>query len=275
MRRFWTEQLDNLLRRHYPKGDLYALAARIGVSRAAVKGRANRLGIRRKVNEKKPWTERQLRFLRRHYADSTNEELTRGTGHTVDCIYKKAASMGLKKSREYLHEQRHTNGQHPNFVACRFKKGHVPANKGKREHEFRSAEAIAKCRLTQFKAGQLPHNNRPVGYESIHGGYVFVKVEGERKMVMKHRYVWQQANGPVPDGYCVCFRDGNHLNCSLDNLELVSRKDTARRNISRETPEQRSSRIAKTTAKRNESIRKDRLRIHWGLEPRTKLVKRW
>lgn len=33
----WTPHLDNLLRRHYPKGNIGALAERIGVTAEAVK----------------------------------------------------------------------------------------------------------------------------------------------------------------------------------------------------------------------------------------------
>lgn len=276
MKKFWTDKLDNLLRRHYPKGDLDALAARIGTTVTGVKCRAQKLGITRKVHARKPWTDRQLNYLRRHYADATMEQLVKGTGHPADCIWDKAAALGLKKSREYMQELGRRCSESMYSKAHRFQPGHAPANKGKKEHEFRSPESIAKCRQTQFKAGRQPHNTRPVGYESIRSdGYVYMKVEGERHMVMKHRYVYEQHHGPVPDGHCVSFRDGNRLNCSPDNLFLISREDNARRTVSRETPEQKAARIAKTQAKRNKSIRRDRIRLHWGLEPKTKLVKRW
>ena len=69
MKRIWTEERDNLLRRHYPKRDLDWVARRIGVSKAALKCRARILGIRRKVHRREPWTDRQLAYLRKHYAD--------------------------------------------------------------------------------------------------------------------------------------------------------------------------------------------------------------
>lgn len=43
----------------------------------------------------------------------------------------------------------------------------------------------------------------------------------EKGRVPKHRYVWEDAYGVVPDGYDIGFRDGNRRNCSLDNLYLV------------------------------------------------------
>jgi len=45
MKRVWNEEKDNLLRRHYPKRDLDWVAGRIGVSKAALKSRAQILGI--------------------------------------------------------------------------------------------------------------------------------------------------------------------------------------------------------------------------------------
>ena len=69
MKRVWNEEKDNLLRRHYPKRDLDWVAQRIGVSKAALKSRAQILGIQRKVHKREPWTDRQLAYLRKHYAD--------------------------------------------------------------------------------------------------------------------------------------------------------------------------------------------------------------
>lgn len=276
MKRVWTDKMDNLLRRHYPKGDLRTLTERLGVTRAAVKSRASKLGIVRKVNMHRPWTQRQLDYLQRHYADTPMAELKRRTGHAEKSIWQRAAAMGLHKSKEFLQEQGRRTAKHPNSIAKRFKKGQVPMNKGKRDYEFRSPDAIARCAKTQFKKGNRPHNTKPVGYERINDdGYILVKVSMDSKMVLKHRWVWEQANGPIPKGYNIMFRDGNRLNCSLDNLELVSRGEAARRQVKSETPEQRRKRVERCMVSRNKTIRMDKIRLHWGMEPKSKLVKRW
>jgi hypothetical protein len=44
-----------------------------------------------------------------------------------------------------------------------------------------------------------------------------------------HHAIWEEHNGPVPPGYKVCFIDGNHLNCAIDNLELLSNSDQPRK----------------------------------------------
>ena len=276
MKRVWNDNMDDQLRRHYPKGDLRALAKRLGVSYGAVKSRASKIGIVRKVNVHHPWTQRQLNYMKKHYADTPMAELRRRTGHGEKSIWKRAAAMGLRKSPEFIQECGRRAAQHPKSVASRFQKGHVSHNKGKREWQFRSPESIARCAATQFKPGQLPHNTKPVGYERVNkDGYLLIKVEGEHQMVLKHRHVWQQAHGEIPRGHNVMFRDGDKRNFSLDNLELVSRQEAARRQVLKETSEQRKARVAKSVAKRNDTIRKDKIRIHFGLEPKSKLVKRW
>lgn len=279
MKKFWNEEKDALLRRDYPTKHLGSLAVRIGTTVAGLKTRAKKLGLRRKVNVHHPWTQRQISYLKKHYADTPLDVLIEKTKHCQESIYNKAAALGLKKSHEFKSEFGRRVAASPKSQACRFGKGHEPFNKGKRDYEFRSKEAIERCAATQFKKGSRPHNTRPVGYECYRRvgktGYVYIKVSDDAKMVMKHRWVWEQAHGEIPDGYNIAFRDGDTRNCSLDNLELVSREDAARRTIEKETPEVRKARCEKGRETRNRMIRRDRARIHFGMEPKSKLVKRW
>ena len=279
MRRFWTDEKDALLRRDYPTKHLGSLAVRIGTTVAGLKSRAKKLGLHREVNVHHPWTQRQISYLKKHYADTSLDVLIEKTKHCQKSIYKKAAALGLRKSQEFLSEFGRRMAANPKSQACRFGKGHEPFNKGKREHEFRSKEGIERCAATQFKKGHCPHNARPVGYECYRRvgktGYVYIKVSDDAKMVMKHRWVWEQANGPIPEGCNITFRDGDTRNCELNNLELVSREEHARRAIERESPESRKARCEKGREARNRTIRRDKALIHFGMEPKSKLVKRW
>lgn len=36
--------------------------------------------------------------------------------------------------------------------------------------------------------------------------------------------IWEEANGPIPDGYRIIYLDGDNSNYSLDNMELVTNK---------------------------------------------------
>lgn len=279
MIKFWTEEKDAMLRRDYPTMHLGSLAVRLGTTVAGLKSRARLLDVHRSVNVHHPWTRRQVAYLKRHYADTALGVLMEHTQHSQKAIYAKVRALGLRKSQAFRQAFGHRVSASPKSQACRFSKGHVPANKGKRETEFRSREAIERCAATRFKKGDRPHNTRPVGYECFRRqkskGYVYIKVRDGEPMVLKHRWVWEQAHGEIPEGYNVTFRDGDSRNCELDNLELVSREEAGRRQIRSETPGQRAARCEKACEMRRRMIRRDKARIHFGLEPKSKLVKRW
>jgi len=80
---------------------------------------------------------------------------------------------------------------------------------------------------TSFKKGHKPHNWVPIGSERItKDGYVQIKIqEGkfQKNWRGKHILVWEEHNGPVPEGHAVIFGDGNNRNFDIDNLILVSR----------------------------------------------------
>ena len=38
-----------------------------------------------------------------------------------------------------------------------------------------------------------------------------------------HRAVWEEHNGPVPEGMVVTFKDSDRLNCDISNLILVTK----------------------------------------------------
>ena len=98
-----------------------------------------------------------------------------------------------------------------------FKKNSMPWNKGLRGY-------IGPNR-TSFKKGQVPINYRQVGSERINvDGYIEIKVEDPRTWKLKHRVVYEQHFGKIPDGHTVIFADGNKMNVDIDNLLLVSRK---------------------------------------------------
>ena len=145
-------------------------------------------------------------------------------GHT----YKEIAEAYNKKFIEPITESRvkgyMANHRINNGLTGRFKKGHIPANKGTHP------PTVGRMGETQYKKGNLPHNTRPVGYERItKDGYIEVKVKMRPShpncndnFIAKHRLVWEAENGPIPKGYKLTFLDGNRQNCSLENLALIT-----------------------------------------------------
>lgn len=113
-----------------------------------------------------------------------------------------------------------------------FRKDNPPGNKGRKQSEYCSPEAIERTKATQFKKGHRPVNEMPVGT-------IVVNSEGYklRKRQMKgglwdrweplHRAVWEEHNGSIPKGMMVIFKDGNKLNCNIENLMLINHAENA------------------------------------------------
>lgn len=274
MKRVWTEEKIAVLRRLYPTAIIASLAMRLGVSVSAVRSKAKVLKLKRTCQIHMKWNIRHVAYLKRHYADAPIEELVENTKHNQKSIWNKARSLGLHRSKEYLREVGLKHSQHPNAIATRFKPGREPHNKGKRIDDFMSADGIKASSTTRWKKGHVPHNRRAIGSEVVHAdGYIYLKTE--QGPVAKHRWLWEQANGPIPKGHIVVFRDGNPQNCELDNLKLISRQDHARNAVKRETPEQRKARRNKAMVTQKKNIRRDVIRLKYGMKPLGKLVKRW
>ena len=62
--------------------------------------------------------------------------------------------------------------------------------------------------------------------ERMQGGYVMIKTgHGKRGWVYKHRYIWERAYGAIPKDKMLIFLDGDHKNCELSNLALISKAE--------------------------------------------------
>jgi len=183
------------------------------------------------------WTLAEYALLRRLYADTPSADIAERLGLSVKSIYDKASKMGLHKSQSYLETV--TGGRlRPNTAIgadYRYRKGHVPANKGLR----RPGWARGRMRETQFRKGQrssrAESRYQPIGTERItKDGYILRKVNDDLPLQARwqllQRLVWIEHHGPIPPSHAVCFRNGNKQDCRIENLELISRADLARRN---------------------------------------------
>ncbi len=193
------------------------------------------------------WEQWQIDKLIELYPNTLTEEVAKTLHRGLYSVRNKAHALGLKKSKEFRAETGRMSSMNPKVIASRFKGGHVPCNKGKKRSEYMSAEAIERLLKTSFQKGHIPHNSKPVDYEKIHkgDGYVYVKAEGKRKMVLKHRHVWEQYHGKIPAGYNIQFKDGNRQNCSIDNLYMISRNNQMNENTIHRYPDDIKSAIEK------------------------------
>ena len=114
-------------------------------------------------------------------------------------------------------------GLRSGLIGGRFEKGQKAFNKGKKWDEFMPIKSQKKCLKTTFKKGNLPHNHKPIGSERItKDGYIEIKVSEPNTWQLKHRYIYEKVYGKIPSGDKLIFLDGNRLNISIENLQLVS-----------------------------------------------------
>lgn len=107
----------------------------------------------------------------------------------------------------------------------RFQPGQEPPNKGRKGFTPPGSEK------GWFRKGNVPHTARGAGHESIDkAGYVWIIVNetnphtgAPTRRAMKHRWLWEQAHGPVPDGHVLKCLDGDKANTDPENWTLVPR----------------------------------------------------
>jgi len=182
------------------------------------------------------WTDKEIATLKSLYPDTPTIDLAKMFDRPYAGVYGKAHVLGLKKSDQYMKKILAIEGEKLRKVGAgsRYKKGNVPYQKGKKA----APHVIEALSRHWFQKGRTPHNIRPDGHERVNvEGYVELRLQ-RGKYVQKHRYIWQQAGRDVPPGYAVGFKDGNRLNCDLDNLHLIHRREIMARNTIHRLPEE-------------------------------------
>ena len=193
------------------------------------------------MRKRKVWQPEDIESLKILYSDTPMFELIEKYDRNSMSISNKAYDLGLKRSDAFL------NGPHGGRIkkgetigkASQFKPGMAGWNKGKKQSDYMSAENIERTKLTRFKKGNVPLNHKPIGYERIKkDGYVEVKVRDagvdskNKNFELKHRLLWKQYNGEIPEGMNVEFIPcADKTNFTISDLVLRTRKENMIRNI--------------------------------------------
>ena len=107
----------------------------------------------------------------------------------------------------------------PSGIDARFKKGHTNS-KGR---------YIDGCEKGWFRKNHKPTNYKPLGTETYvpSTGYTKVKVAEPDVWEHKHRLVWKEHYGDIPDDSVIVFIDGDKRNFDISNLALIKRAEHA------------------------------------------------
>ncbi len=188
------------------------------------------------------WTGAEREFLQRVYPDMRTEDIAKRLKRSRASVCGQAAKLGLRKSDEFLADtEKSARLDGKRGASGRFKPGHKPWNTG-----VMGLPARGRTRDFLFTKGRMPKQWVPIGTEVVtKDGYVKRKVsdggpagESAKNWRLVQRLIWEEHNGPIPRGHLVVFKDGDKQNLSIENLELIDRRELARRNtIQRYPPE--------------------------------------
>lgn len=220
-------------------------------------------------NSYKHFTKKDLAFIRRSFESMSNREIGNCIGRSAPSIGRQMVKMDLrragrkfyttneitwlrKNASKYSDKQLAEKfGTTPNSIkACImnhkikpgrntcFKKGHRPAN-----FRMKGYSPGGRSVLTRFPKGHLPVNTMEDGAITVRldhpkdrngRPYKWIRIS-MGKWIHYHRWIWEQANGPIPKTHVVIFNDGDTMNTVISNLKLVTKAENLFRNRNENT----------------------------------------
>jgi hypothetical protein len=171
------------------------------------------------------FTKEEDQYLTDNYLIFSSHELERQLDRPHGTVRQRYKLLGLIVP--YSLKERFKN------ESC-FQKGVKPFNAGIPRVSWMSSKGIKKVSQSQYKPGNLPwhtHKSNEVVKWQKPGEkpYLIIYIKPTVRKYL-HRHIWEQTNGRIPKGQKIVFKDGNTLNCNLDNLEIVSDSEMMKRN---------------------------------------------
>jgi hypothetical protein len=184
----------------------------------------------------KIFSREEIEYIKSNYPDKRSDEIADILNCSLSSVYQIAHKFGIYKSKEFLTSDE--SGRLNKRLAIvgkkyRFKKGHIPANKGKKMPE----EIRKKVTHTFFTKGHEPANTKANGTitvrrDSKDNRYKWIKIS-YKNWKMLQVLNWENKYGPVPKGKILVCKDGNQLNCEPENWILADRALHLDRNAGR------------------------------------------
>ena len=169
---------------------------------------------------KKWWTEADDAFLRSHLNEMTDREIGQALGRSKSSIRNRLTILGITRPADVRARM---------MQKTQFRKGQASWNRG--------MKGIRMSPRTEFKKGNKPASTKHDGAITIRNRnqtpYQYIRIS-ECNWRLLHRKVWEDANGPIPRGHVIRFKNGDTLDVRLENLECISRSEHAMRNQNRE-----------------------------------------
>lgn len=235
-----TKQM-NFIRKNYKRFSANEMDKMFGLTKGRVKYfmKMNGLKISSKLRYKRLAEKNRKRttstpavdkFLKKNYLTINVNQLSIKIKRSKTFVKTRLRQLGLVIPRHII-EQR--------IKDARIQPGNVPKNKGKKQTEYMSKEAIEKTKATRFKKGEIAPNK--IHYKD---GDITIRHNHPERGGKPHKYIrislrvwkelqiynWEKKNGPVPKGHVLACKDGNTLNCKPSNWYPLSKVENMRRN---------------------------------------------
>lgn len=240
--------------------------------------------MRRPPPNKKTWSAKEIRFIKDNFMTMTNSALAISLGLKLSTLRTKCISIGLKRMElEYWTDEQIT------FLKANYKaKGDTelaevfemmwPKNKGWTKKHIEKKRKYLNLKRTRHQINKIREYHRQLGIWEAGNKKMWnvrgVAPEGEIRFWRLHdspkffpvikakgtwlhwnQWKWIESNGPIPKGMNIVFRDGDFTNLTLENLELISNQELAKRNSILRFPDDLRSTIY-LSARLNNKIKK-------------------
>jgi hypothetical protein len=203
-----------------------------------IKGFCNHKGLKNNLVRVKGghyWTKEEISFLEKYAGEKTQRELTALinsafnlslTYHEVRsaCFYYKikTARIPAKCTREIVAFIRQNHGETTSCLTRMINDTFGTL--------FSKKQVSTYIRYYKYKTVYESIHELPVNTERIKmGSRIFIKVsmDGPYKLRWqdKRRWLWERANGKIPEGMVIILLDNNPFNCTLENLAMVSKAE--------------------------------------------------
>jgi hypothetical protein len=184
------------------------LAEAIGFGLTSVRTKLYEIGYKRM--ELEYWTDEQVKFLKDNYKEIGDSELAeiynkkwlKVKGWTKKHIEKKRRYLVLKRTDREKQVIKQRNVDQGRFCMCAVKRWLATGVAGEGE-----------IRMWREQRGRYAPR---------------IKING--RFVHWNRWAWEQKHGTVQSGMNVVFKDNNPDNRTIENLEVISNSELARRN---------------------------------------------
>lgn len=228
----WTSSDEARLRELYATTKSEQLSEMFGRSKKAINSRAKVLGLEKAIGHggKVEWTPKMDRQLRKLFPETLTRIVAAKLGVSKLAAHQRAHKLGIRKTAAFTKKVLRDCGLQATIAgaATRFQKGIVPVNKGLKMPGW----GPGRMKETQFKKGQVAINTMPMWTFRFVDRYLMLKT-GKRhappsdRWEYVHKLIWEQANGPLPDWRVarLWWKDGDHANCALSNLELLTSQE--------------------------------------------------